>query len=432
MHISTQYSVNQILVSRDLGGAGLFALRIADELRKRSQPSRVWIPGEGAAAHEAHRLELEVEYYDPALISGTQPRWQAAIGNLGFWKDIRGGGRGLVHVHSPYAYRLLLPGLLLSRMPRVAHVQLDEGHEGLRWAFCRPPHLIITCARYLVDSVRQALPRSLQESQWIEAVPNAVDTRRFRPGDKQDAKQRVGAPTDSPLALMLANLAPHKGQETAIRAVAILKQVGIPVHCWLAGVERGGCTAYTDRLDTLIAELGVGDLVRLLGQRDDPDLLLRAADFFLLPSTHEGLPLSILEAQATKVPVLASPTAGIPEVVSDGETGFLIAADDASGYAHWIRYLIENPSFYQRVADKAHLRATSELSWESYRERIMALYQSLLQQRWDRRQPPLSTSAKESSPLPIQVGRSKITPWFLGIPSHSFREPKSTKQRTSL
>ena len=81
----------------------------------------------------------------------------------------------------------------------------------------------------------------------------------------------------------------------------------------------------------------MGECVRLLGQRDDANVLLRAADFFLLPSTNEGLPLSILEAQATKVPVLAAPTAGIPEIVRDAETGFLIPATDAPGYAHRIR-----------------------------------------------------------------------------------------------
>jgi glycosyltransferase involved in cell wall biosynthesis len=376
---------NQVLVSRELGGAGLIALRIADELRTRMRPSRVWIPGKGAATHEAHRLGLDVECYDGALISESQSRWQSVIGNLEFWKNLRGGGGGLVHVHSPYAYRLLLPGLILSRMPLVAHVHNDEGHESFRWTFRRPPHLIITCARFLVDPVRQALPRSLQQRQWIEAVPNAVNTRRFAPGDKQDAKQSVGAPTDSPLALMLANLAPHKGQETAIRAVAILKQAGVSIRCWLAGIERGGGKSYTDRLETLIWELGVEDHVRLLGQREDADLLLQAADFFLLPSTHEGLPLSILEAQATKVPVLAAPTAGIPEVVADGETGFLIAADDAVGYADRIQSLLNQPALYRRVAEQAHARAISELSWEGYCERIMFLYQALLQRhrlRW--------------------------------------------------
>jgi len=178
--------------------------------------------------------------------------------------------------------------------------------------------VIITCARFLVDQVRNALPDHLQRTQSIVAVPNAVDMDRFHPEDKDLAKQKVGAPRNIPLILLVANLAPHKGHkghETAIRAVAILKERGVNAWLWFAGIERGDSLEYTERLKTLCGELGVAGRVRFLGQRSDVPELLRAADFFLLPSTSVGLPLSILEAQASKVPVIAAPTAGIPEII---------------------------------------------------------------------------------------------------------------------
>ena len=368
---------HQVLVSKELGGAGLIALRIADELQRLSQAASVWIPGDGAAANKARRLGLNVRLYDAALLSGTVSKWQAAVGNFRLLRQLPYRTHGIVHIHSPYAYRSLLGSMLLSRLRSVVHVHLDEGPDGLRWAFRHPPDLIVTCATYLVDKVREVLPQKYQARQWIEPVPNAIDTRKFVPGDKRAAKHKIGAPADIPLILMLANLAPHKGQETAIRAVASLKQQGIPVVCWLAGVERGGSKSYSQRLQSLIGALDLGDRVQLLGQRDDADELLRAADFFLLPSTNEGLPLSILEAQATKVPVLAAPTAGIPEVVSDGETGFLIPASDAQGYAHRLRFLLEHPAESRRVAEQAYRRTISELSWGPHCERLLGLYDSL-------------------------------------------------------
>jgi glycosyltransferase involved in cell wall biosynthesis len=173
---------------------------------------------------------------------------------------------------------------------------------------------------------------------------------------------------------MLANLAPHKGQETAIRAVALLRERGVDTECWMAGVERGGEKTYTERLTRLINEAGVGDRVRLLGQRRDAPDLLRAADLFVLPSSHEGLPLSILEAQASKVPVLAAPTAGVPDVVHDGETGFLIAAQDVLGYAHQIERLLGYPELYHRIAEAAYAHTTREHNWTIYCQRISALY----------------------------------------------------------
>jgi glycosyltransferase involved in cell wall biosynthesis len=282
-----------------------------------------------------------------------------------------------VHVHSPYHYGALRWGLRLSGLKRVAHVQLQADEETLRWAFRTAPELIITCAQFLVNHVRRALPARCQDRQRIVAVPNAVDAETFCPGEKDKAKQRVNAPAGVPLVLMLANLAPHKGQETAVRAVAHLKGQGVKVACWLAGAERGETREYTAHLQALIQELGVTDRVQLLGQRRDAPDLLRAADFFLLPSTCEGLPLSVLEAQATKVPVLAAPTAGIPEVVRDGATGFLIAADDAPGYARRLADLLGNPDLGHAVAEAAYAKVTREYNWHTYCQRVWELYQEL-------------------------------------------------------
>jgi glycosyltransferase involved in cell wall biosynthesis len=270
-------------------------------------------------------------------------------------------------------------GLMRTGLTRVVHIHLEEGEPSLRWAFKSPPDLIISCARFLVDLVRRALPKGSAGRTRIVAVPNAVDTEQFTPGSKEQAKARVGAPAGRPLLLMLANLAPHKGQETAIRAVALLKQRGLEVTCWLAGLERHGEGAYTARLRTLIHEAGVGDRVQLLGQRRDAPDLLRAADFFLLPSTNEGLPLSVLEAQATRVPVLAAPTAGIPEVVRDDETGFLIPASDVEGYARRVEQLLANPGLADRVAEAAFLHTTREHSWTTYCRRVVELYDEVLE-----------------------------------------------------
>jgi glycosyltransferase involved in cell wall biosynthesis len=365
----------QILPSANLGGVGLVALHIADYLRRRSRAAHIWIPGDGPAFREADRLGLGPRTYDSSPILSPR-RMKAAIGNLTFYKIFRQNAPGIAHVHSPFVYRAIWPALRLSRLRRVVHVHLEEGQIGLRWALSRPPDLIITCSRSLIEYVRRTLPDHLQERQWIEAVPNSVDTVRFRPAEKRAAKERVGAPADTPLVLMLANLAPHKGQETTIRAVAALKQRGVDVACWLAGAERQR-HGYMERLQALVAELGVQDRVRLLGQRSDVPELLQAADLFLLPSTSEGLPLSILEAQATKVPVLAAPTAGIPEVVVEGETGFLIPADDANGYANRIVELLENPGLSRRIVENAFKLVCENYNWESYCKRIECLYDAI-------------------------------------------------------
>jgi glycosyltransferase involved in cell wall biosynthesis len=377
---------HQFLVSSELGGAGQVALRLASFLTQQDQQSPVWIPGYGPAWEEAKRLGLTIHEYDaaPAL---TPRKLPSALCNWRIGRAIHKIGCDLIHVHSPYHYGALHWGLRLGGGKRVVHVQLQEEVAGLRWAFAHPPDLIVTCARFLVEHVRAALPESLWDRQWIEVVPNAVDTEKFAPVAKGPAKQRIGAPPDMPLALMLANLAPHKGQETAIRAVAGLRQRGTDVACWLAGLERGGETTYTNRLQTLIRDLGVQDRVRLLGPRQDAAELLQAADVFLLPSTREGLPLSVLEAQACGVPVLAAPTAGIPEVVHDGQTGFLVAAADPAGYADRMQAVLKGTELTESLTEAALLQVRREYSWSAFCRSMWELYQELttthgLRRRW--------------------------------------------------
>jgi len=362
---------HSFLVSRELGGAALIALRLAKWMFEQGETPHVWAPGEGPAARAAEQEGLPWQSYD--LDSMKKGNLAHALGCMRMVPGLL-LHHGWAHVHSPVVYRILRPILRLTRLRTAVSVHIEPEPEEIRWAFRDPPDLILPCARFMDAPLRLALGERGQELR-IAAAPNGVDTARFFPGDAAGAKTMVGAPKDRPLVLMLANLAPHKGHVTALRAVAELKARGMAVECWLAGIERDGRKEYGQQLRSLVAELGVGGLVRFLGfRRDGPDLL-RAADFLLLPSTHEGLPLSIVEAQASKVPVLAAPTAGIPEVIIDGETGFLIPATDASGYADRIALLLQNPGLRQRVVDKALAVVLGEYTLDAYCKRVAELLQ---------------------------------------------------------
>jgi glycosyltransferase involved in cell wall biosynthesis len=368
--------VHQILVSQDLGGAGQIALNVADHLRRQGRSSRVWIPGAGKAWTEAEKLGLNPDRFalEGALTHSTI---RAGFANWRFSRQLKKANRGVVHVHGPLYYGALRRGLNWAGVQRVVHVHLEEQIDSLRWAFRQAPDMVITCASFLVEMVQRSLPESALAKTRVIAVPNAVDTVRFSPGSKEEARSRVGAPLDRPLILMLANLAPHKGQETAIRAVAHLRRRGVEVNCWLAGVERGGAAAFTAKLKKLVADNGIQDIVKFLGQRDDAPDLLRAADCFLLPSRIEGLPLAVLEAQASGTPVLAGPTPGVREVISDGDTGFLIPAWDVVAYAQRLETLLKDRPLRERIAGSALARTRREHSWPVYCRRIEELYANL-------------------------------------------------------
>ena len=111
--------------------------------------------------------------------------------------------------------------------------------------------------------------------------------------------------------------------------------------------------------------------------RNNVPHLLRTTDLLLLPSTSEGLPLTILEAQASRAVVLAAPTAGIPEVVEHGRTGYLIAAHDAAGYAAQIAELLRRPEFMREIAEAAHRHVCDHHDLRSYGDRVLGEYARL-------------------------------------------------------
>jgi glycosyltransferase involved in cell wall biosynthesis len=180
------------------------------------------------------------------------------------------------------------------------------------------------------------------------------------------------------VVVMLANLAPHKGQMTALRAVETLKQRGKAVECWLVGEDRSTSQAFESELRRLCQELQLEDRVRFLGFRSDAPDILRAADVFLLPSTHEGLPLSLVEAQATQVPVIASPIPGVLEVVEHGKTGFTIDANDHVGYADCIQTLMENPGLRAEVRHAAADTVRRTYGWGRLESSMFDIYGKLM------------------------------------------------------
>jgi glycosyltransferase involved in cell wall biosynthesis len=372
---------HHVLPSREYGGAAEVALRLMDYARdKAAGKSYLWLPGQGRAWQKAVDEQFAVQAYQQPNIA-KDSRTSMAIANLRTGWTWRHYNPGILHLHSAELYGGLPVACALSKLQRVVHIHLEQEESTIRWAFRRLPELVVTCAEFLVENVRRYLTPIQQDQLRIVSVPNSIDTNHFHPGDKAAAKLALGASTQLPLVLMLANLAPHKGQETAIRAVAILKQQQKPVTCWIAGVDRDGQGNYLARLESLIQELGVEDSVKLLGYRTDGPELLRAADLFLLPSTREGLPLSVLEAQASKVPVLAAPTAGIPEVVKDGVTGCLIPADDVAGYAQRMAELLAQPALRDSIVENAYHQVREKHHAAAYGERIWTLYEELLAAR---------------------------------------------------
>ena len=132
-----------------------------------------------------------------------------------------------------------------------------------------------------------------------------------------------------------------------------------------------------EQLERRVNRLGLTDWVRFLGFHDDVPKLLAASDIMVLPSEKEGIPRSIMEAMAARLPVVAADVRGTREVVISGETGYLSRWGDADTMAGHLARLLEDPSQRTRLGEAGRRRAEEVFDDRRVVQRMDTLYREL-------------------------------------------------------
>lgn len=205
----------------------------------------------------------------------------------------------------------------------------------------------------------------------IEAIPNFIDTARFRRQPKAHFRAAI-APRGEKLLIHVSNFREVKRATDVVRVFAALHaeaQAGIGPEVKLLLVGDG-----PDRpaAEALARELDVFDDVRFLGKQEPVEELLSVADVMLLPSGSETFGLSALEAMACGVPVVSSDIGGLPEVNVHGETGFLCPLGDMNALTDATRRLLHDEALHTRFAEAAVRRAEDEF----HVDRIVPIYEA--------------------------------------------------------
>jgi glycosyltransferase involved in cell wall biosynthesis len=188
-------------------------------------------------------------------------------------------------------------------------------------------------------------------------IPTAVDAHAARQSRPADGKPRV---------LAVGRLAPPKDPLTLVRALAGVRE---PFSARIVGDGP-------DRpaVEAEIRACGLEDSLELLGERRDVPRLLADADVFVLSSRSEGAPISVLEAMAAGVPVLASAVGGVPEIVEDAATGVLVPAGDAAALAAALESLLANPALRARLGAAGRRRVRERFDLDQLRRAHLELY----------------------------------------------------------
>ena len=207
----------------------------------------------------------------------------------------------------------------------------------------------------------------------MTTVPNGIRARGAGPG-RRAARAALGLDAAQPVVLTTGRLTVMKGHEYLLDAVP-----GLVRRFPGLAVVVVGQGHLNERLRAQAIALGVADAVHLLGHRSDARMLLDAADVFVLPSRHEGMPLVLLEAMDAGLPVVATRVTGSDEVVVDGETGLLVRPRDASALEVALGRLLADPLLRRQYGRAGRLRYERGFTSARMAADTLAVYDRTLQ-----------------------------------------------------
>ncbi|HEX7981541.1 MAG TPA: glycosyltransferase [Gemmatimonadaceae bacterium] len=326
------------------------------------------VPGARQLAGEAAALDVPTH----AIAAVEQPmRGVASLPELA--RAFRRERAAVFHAHQTWSLscRYGIVAAALARVPaRVASAQLFL--EMPKLAGIDAQHALLTRCLHKHVAVSRFVARRLHERfsvpmGRIVVIPNAVEPPAPVARDAR-LRTEIAGGERRPLAVTVARLDTQKGIAHLIDAAALVPDVVFAIAG--DGPDRAA-------LEARAAQQGVRERVRFLGHRRDVPALLAIADLFVLPSLYEGFPLSVLEAMAAGVPVVATAVGGTDELVSR-DTGTLVAPADPRALADGIRTVLANPGGAARRAAIAQEYVLDTHSASAMVASMSNLYDSLL------------------------------------------------------
>jgi starch synthase len=369
------------------GGAGMHVAYLSRELAKLVDTAVHCFGGPRSDPLVARSYEAW------GALKGTAPHL-TALQHMSVDLTMAAGveGADLIHSHTWYAN---LAGHLAKLLYDVPHVVTTHSLEPLRpWkaeqlgggyalsSFCERTALesadaIIAVSEGMRADVLACYPAV--GDQRVHVIHNGVDASEYAPDERTDALDRLGIDPDRPSVVFVGRITRQKGIIRLLEAAPWLAEDAQLVLCAAApdtsAIEREVC-ARIDALTGLRAPGGV-HWVRKVLPRPDLVQILSHASVFVCPSVYEPFGLVNLEAMACEAPVVATAVGGIPEIVVDGETGYLVPPDDSCALAERINAVLADERLQRRFGKAGRARVLDRFSWTAVAERTAALYDRL-------------------------------------------------------
>lgn len=349
--------VAQLIESLDVGGAERLAVQIANAQAARGQVSHLYVLTEPGELSRRVDSAVRTRYLGLRRQSVGRPLPFALSALRGYRllsRQLALDGVDVVQTHLPGAnfWGLLLAWRGFPAIVSTVHSnqEFNYGRADQAWRarlrrrayreMLRRCAAVVAVSNGVRDSLLAELGLGAEAAGRITVVPNGVEIPE--PLDAALAAQvraRYGIPAGDPLVLGAGRLVEMKNFPVLLEAVAALRRSPLRFRVAIAG--DGPQRPYLERRAD---ELGISDQVTFTGNIDDLAELMQSADLFVLPSSFEGLSLTLLEAMARGLPVVGTRIAGVVDVVEDGVSGTLVEPGDAAALAAAMRALLSDPS----------------------------------------------------------------------------------------
>jgi glycosyltransferase involved in cell wall biosynthesis len=344
--------VLHVIDSLRLGGAETLLAALVRELRRSGRSwNAVCVPDTGDA--DPGLVERVREHADELRWLPAVPLYDPRL-YLALGRALREAQSDVVHSHLSTADVASRAVAFPLRRPHLATIHTVPGPTAedsrLRaladgWSAWLSRRLVAPSAE-VADAYRAAFHLPASRMRVIPNVPAAEPPANGF--DREVLRREVGGEGVELLVLAVARLQPEKGIDDLVDAVAALRPrlPGLRVAVAGSGPEEGALRAR-------IEGAGLGDSFSLLGSRADVGELLAAADAFCLPSRHEGLPISLLEAMQAGLACVATRVGGVPGLIADGVDGVLVEPADPGGLAAALERTLRDAPLRRALGEEA-------------------------------------------------------------------------------
>jgi glycosyltransferase involved in cell wall biosynthesis len=287
----------------------------------------------------------------------------------------RSKGAQVVHAHGPYAHFYAALASFGRRGPKIVNTR-----HGFLWPEtprARRRNRVASAFSSAVIAVSRDLEDYLLQVEGlpphkVRMIYNGIDTARFN----RSAGGSNGAKAARPTVTMVARMSTEKDFESLLCAAPAIRAQIPDVEIRLVGDGP-----LRPALEKLASELGLAGTATFLGKRDDVALQLQRSHVFVLSTMTEGLSISLLEAMACGLPIVATSVGGNPEVVVDGQTGFLVPLQSPNELADRIVWLLTHPHQAEAMGSAGRERIAKYFDVRGTAAAYEALYGELIASR---------------------------------------------------